>query len=121
MGTRNAERGTRNRKDKEQRDGVSRSVRTLAEALGLGAREHLALVGAGGKSTLLLSLARELQQDGKRVLAGTTTKMWHREASQVCSVLLSGSSPAWREDLRRGLEEREIVFLAERRLDSGKV
>jgi probable selenium-dependent hydroxylase accessory protein YqeC len=96
-------------------------VHTLADALGLGAREHLALVGAGGKSSLLLSLVRELQGAGKRVLASTTTKMWHREACQVCSVLLTGSTPSWREDLRRELGERGTVFLAERRLDSGKV
>lgn len=96
-------------------------MHTLSEALGLGAKEHLALVGAGGKSSLLLSLVRELQGAGKRVLASTTTKMWHREACQVCSVLLTGSTPSWREELRRELGERGFVFLAERRLDSGKV
>ena len=100
---------------------MAESVHTLAEALGLTRREHLALVGAGGKTSLLLALAGELQGAGKRVLASTTTKMWHQEASQLGSVLFLGSTPTWREDLRKGAGEKGLVFLAERRLDSGKV
>lgn len=100
---------------------MAESVRTLAEALGLGAREHLALVGAGGKTSLLLALAGELQGAGKSVLASTTTKMWHQEASQVRSVHFLGSTASWREDLQKALGEEGLVFLAERILDSGKV
>ncbi|MEW6668173.1 MAG: selenium cofactor biosynthesis protein YqeC [Thermodesulfobacteriota bacterium] len=100
---------------------MTRSVHTLAEALGFGEREHLALVGAGGKTSLLLALAGELQRAGKGVLASTTTKMWQHEAAQLGGILFLGSAPAWREDLRKGLQEKGIVFLAEGSLDSGKV
>jgi molybdenum cofactor cytidylyltransferase len=46
-----------------------------AGALALGERELVAITGAGGKSTLMLALARQLAEDGKRVLVTTTTKM----------------------------------------------
>ena len=41
-----------------------------------GSEKKIALVGAGGKTTLLFQLARELQQSGKRVLLTTTTHIW---------------------------------------------
>lgn len=47
---------------------------SLSETLGLGPREMVSFVGAGGKSTLLLSLGRELAQD-YRVVLTTTTRM----------------------------------------------
>jgi molybdenum cofactor cytidylyltransferase len=44
----------------------------FANELGLGAKESIALVGGGGKTTLLHALGRQL---GGRVLLTTTTKM----------------------------------------------
>ncbi len=46
-----------------------------AERLGLGERELVAFVGAGGKSTLMLGLGRELSDTGHRVVITTTTRM----------------------------------------------
>ncbi len=46
----------------------------LGSALGLGAREHVALVGGGGKTTTMFALADQL--GGTRVVT-TTTKMGH--------------------------------------------
>jgi probable selenium-dependent hydroxylase accessory protein YqeC len=48
---------------------------TLTEELGLSARELVAFVGAGGKSTLVLRLGEELTAAGARVALTTTTKM----------------------------------------------
>lgn len=47
----------------------------LAPRMGLGERELVAFTGAGGKSTLMLALAKELAETGQRVLVTTTTKM----------------------------------------------
>ena len=49
----------------------------LIERLGLREREFAAFVGAGGKSTVMLALAGELAEAGKRVVVTTTTKMGH--------------------------------------------
>ncbi len=58
-----------------------------AAALGVGERDHVALVGGGGKSTLLFEIGHELAGRGSRVLLTTTTKMGSDQAagaSQIC-------------------------------------
>ncbi len=47
----------------------------LAESLRLESRELIALVGGGGKTTLMFRLAHELAAQGKKVVTGTTTKI----------------------------------------------
>jgi molybdenum cofactor cytidylyltransferase len=51
------------------------------DRLGLGARDLISFVGAGGKSTLMLTLGRELAGQGRRVVVTTTTKMSIDEVS----------------------------------------
>jgi molybdenum cofactor cytidylyltransferase len=48
----------------------------LKEALGLRNGEMVSLIGAGGKTTTLLHLAKELRDAGKKVLVTTTTKIF---------------------------------------------
>jgi molybdenum cofactor cytidylyltransferase len=48
----------------------------LNEALGLQKHEVVSLIGAGGKTTTLLHLAKELREAGKKVLITTTTKIF---------------------------------------------
>jgi len=57
----------------------------LAEALGLGAHEHVAIVGGGGKTTTLHALAQQL--NGSKVVT-TTTKMGH-DQNRGLPVMLS--------------------------------
>lgn len=49
---------------------------TLKEALGLGQKDMVALIGAGGKTTTLYRLAHELWEAGHKVLVTTTTKIF---------------------------------------------
>ncbi len=48
----------------------------LAQGLGIGTRETVAFVGAGGKTAALYRLADELWREGHTVIATTTTHMW---------------------------------------------
>jgi len=52
----------------------------LIEALGLERSRLISLCGAGGKTTLMFSLAREFVAAGERVLITTTTKIARDEA-----------------------------------------
>jgi len=47
----------------------------LHETIGLGSRELVAIVGAGGKTSILLALGTELASAGNKVILTTTTKM----------------------------------------------
>ena len=58
--------------------GLSRAH--LTRALGLGEARLIAICGAGGKTSLMAALVRELSARGERVLATTTTKMAIEEA-----------------------------------------
>lgn len=48
----------------------------LQEALRLGRGDMAALIGAGGKTTTLFRLAGELREEGGKILATTTTKIF---------------------------------------------
>jgi len=48
----------------------------LNQALGLRNNELVALIGAGGKTTTMLHLAKELRDAGKKILVTTTTKIF---------------------------------------------
>lgn len=48
----------------------------IKEALALGDRGVISIIGAGGKTSLMYCLARELVSTGKKVLTTTTTKIF---------------------------------------------
>jgi probable selenium-dependent hydroxylase accessory protein YqeC len=100
---------------------LEETVNNLTAALGLEAREHVALVGGGGKTRLMFVLAEELRQDKKRVITSTTTKIWHRQVSDSTYVGFVQSHPTWRDELREVLQTHGHAFLAHSPLESGKV
>lgn len=59
---------------------------TLAGQLGVRQRELIALVGGGGKSTLMFRLGAELAAGGRRVILTTTTKMGRSQIEAVPNV-----------------------------------
>jgi probable selenium-dependent hydroxylase accessory protein YqeC len=93
----------------------------LIAALDLGPREHVAVVGGGGKTTLCFALARELSGAGKKVITTTTTKVWHSEANRSPCVVFCHSGPAFCVSVKEGLRRAGHVFVAQRPLESGKV
>lgn len=99
---------------------MERVSRQVADALDLDARELLTVVGAGGKSTLLIALVRELRDRGARVGGATTTKMWRREAEEAGRLVLTGEK-GWTDRLDREIAAGRPVFLGRRLLPSGKV
>jgi probable selenium-dependent hydroxylase accessory protein YqeC len=93
----------------------------LAASLGLGAREHIALVGAGGKTTLMLSLAKELACSGRGVIATTTTKVRKNEATVMTCVETDFTAPDWQETLRRRVLEKGLIFVIQGHLVQDKM
>lgn len=88
---------------------------TLARALGLGEKGMVSLVGAGGKTSLIYALARELAMEGKKVLVTTTTHMLAPLAQEASAVILSPDTDEILEELR-GLSLRwSPIFAASHR------
>jgi probable selenium-dependent hydroxylase accessory protein YqeC len=69
----------------------------------------------------MFALAEELRRNGKRVIASTTTKVWHREALQYEKVLLVQKDADWRNKARVGFSQQGTAFVGRNILDSGKV
>ena len=64
---------------------------TLARDLALKERELITLVGAGGKTTLMFALAKELLAGHKRIITTTTTKIYPPEPAQSPALILGGT------------------------------
>lgn len=79
---------------------------SLRSQLDLGERELVAIVGAGGKSTVLFTLGRELAADSRKVILTTTTKM---AQDQVTDPACWSVDPG---DVDRALEPGEPLFVA---------
>lgn len=101
--------------------GVEKSFNTLREALSLSAHEHIALVGGGGKTTLMFVLAEECRKAGKRVITSTTTKVWHHQAMKAPYVVYIDSLRPWEDQIGEGLAGVGHVFVGRCVLESGKV
>ncbi|MFQ5486413.1 MAG: selenium cofactor biosynthesis protein YqeC [Desulfobacterales bacterium] len=64
---------------------------SLLESLALNGRGVISFSGAGGKTSLMFRLARELSKIGEPVLTTTTTKIWMPSLSQSPAVIFAVS------------------------------
>ena len=100
---------------------MEEEVGSLLQALGIGAREHIAIVGAGGKTALMFALAEELGKEGKKVISSTTTKVWEHQARQAPHVICTEDSPSWKDEIKERPSEKEHIFVGRCVLESGKM
>jgi molybdenum cofactor cytidylyltransferase len=103
----------------------------LKEAFGLRDGEMISLIGAGGKTTTLLHLAKELRDAGKKVLVTTTTRIFKpskphvdrlfivedvdallREAAKLDPPLIIGAGSELDQDKLIGLPARWLDEIA---------
>jgi len=98
------------------RKGEGRDYIGLAEGLDLGAQEVVALVGGGGKTTLMFSLARELQRRGARVITTTTTKIFEPPPWQTSCLILQEQGEGLLRRVEEGLKRWGHVTVARGRL-----
>jgi probable selenium-dependent hydroxylase accessory protein YqeC len=94
---------------------------SLSEALGLKTREMISLTGAGGKTTLMFCLARELSLQGKKIITTTTTKILEPSEDETPHLFVSEEEGTMRDFVDRHLDEYGHITLAGERLGSGKL
>ncbi len=96
-------------------------VGSLAEALSLKEREVISLVGAGGKTTLMFRLAKELFLNGKRVVATTTTKILEPKSEETNFLFVDPDERKIKDFILDHLDQYGRVTVARERLESGKL
>jgi probable selenium-dependent hydroxylase accessory protein YqeC len=95
---------------------------SLREGLMLEGAGVVSLVGAGGKTSLMFRLARELSAAGETVLTTTTTKIFKPSADQSTHLILSGSVSRILGQARQLLENHPHITAAPEYLrDKGKL
>jgi probable selenium-dependent hydroxylase accessory protein YqeC len=93
----------------------------LSESLGLKAREMISLAGAGGKTTLMFRLAKELFLKGKRVVTTTTTKILEPASGETVSLFVNLDEEELKQFVHKHLDEYKHITIARERLESGKL
>ena len=96
-------------------------VSFLTEALGLKEREVISLVGAGGKTTLMYRLAKELFLSGKRVVTTTTTKILEPKPEETSFLFVDLDEERIKDFVTRHLDQHRHLTVARERLGSGKL
>ena len=104
----------RNQKEKEP-------VGFLTEALGIKAKEAISLVGAGGKTTLMFRLAKELVHNGKKVVTTTTTKILEPALEETRSLFVHPDEEKIKDFVGRYLNLYHHITIAQERLGSRKL
>jgi probable selenium-dependent hydroxylase accessory protein YqeC len=81
-------------------------------ALGISSGDVVAFVGAGGKSSAIVTTAAELAQAGMKVLAAPTTKMLIKEAQKIGPLVTSEDPDDLRAKVREALSGDASVVVA---------
>lgn len=84
----------------------------LAALLGLAEPSLVALVGSGGKTTLLKLLARELVSRGSPVIVGATTHMYPPQAGEASDLWLLGNYVPDPDQVRERLRPERPLWAA---------
>ena len=95
---------------------------SLRQALKLGDCGVISLVGAGGKTSLMFKLARELSNTGGSVLTTTTTKIFEPEPDQSSCVIMSDSVTRLIARAKELIDKNHHMTMARARMpDKGKL
>jgi probable selenium-dependent hydroxylase accessory protein YqeC len=98
-----------------------RPIGLLAEALDIKAREVISLVGAGGKTTLMFRLAKELLLEEKKVVTTTTTKILEPSPRETSCLFINPEEKEIKQFVERHLNQYHHITIAKERLGSGKL
>ena len=102
---------------REKREGPH----SLIESLGLNAKEVISLVGAGGKTTLMFRLAKELLLAGEKVVTTTTTKIFEPSSEETPCLFVHSDEEKLKQLALQHIDRFRHVTLARERLESRKL
>jgi probable selenium-dependent hydroxylase accessory protein YqeC len=91
---------------------------SLTDALGVSCGDLVSIVGAGGKTSLMYGLGKELSSAGHRTLLTTTTRVLYPRSSEVSSVILGPETDATARKITDGLAKTGVLLAGRERIDS---
>ena len=94
---------------------------SIKEALDLKSREVISLVGAGGKTTLMFRLAKELLLTGKKVVTATTTKIMEPSSEETPYLFVHSDEEKLKQLVLQHIDQFRHITLARERLESRKL
>ena len=100
---------------------VNKELRGLAQALALGNHEIISLVGGGGKTTLMFTLAKELHDRGSKIITTTTTKIFEPAPEQTPCLVIEADPAHAIFAAKKGLQRNGHVTFAAQRFPGGKI
>ncbi len=94
---------------------------SLTQGLGIETREVISLVGAGGKTTLMFRLARELSLSGKKVVTTTTTRILEPAPGETGALFIDPDQEKIKDFVRGQIDRYRHITVATQRLGSAKI
>jgi probable selenium-dependent hydroxylase accessory protein YqeC len=95
---------------------VVNGMTTLYQGLGLEGNGVISIVGAGGKTSLMFCLAREISRSGQTVLTTTTTKIMMPKKKQAAHVIITQSFQSLLDRAREDLNKTNHLCIAPARM-----
>ncbi|HZU66887.1 MAG TPA: selenium cofactor biosynthesis protein YqeC [Ktedonobacteraceae bacterium] len=93
----------------------------LSDLITLPAHPLISLVGAGGKTTTMYTLAQELAQQGKRVITTTTTNIYFPQQGETDTLIVSPETPRLLKMIRASWEQHQRITVAASPTGAGKL
>jgi len=94
---------------------------SLKDALDIHYCDVISLVGAGGKTTLMVALAKELAATGETVVTTTTTKIFDWQAPGFCLILETDEDKMIAHLIQELKKYNHVTLASERLIDEGKL
>ena len=84
----------------------------LCDLIDLPTNPLIAITGAGGKTTTMYTLARELAQRGKRVITTTTTQIFYPEPGETDKLIIASETTVLLNAIERAWQQYHRVTVA---------
>ena len=94
---------------------------SLIESLDLRGRQVVSLVGAGGKTTLMFRLAKELLLAGEKVVTTTTTKILEPSSEETPCLFVHSEEQKLKQMALQHIDQFHHITLARERLELRKL
>jgi probable selenium-dependent hydroxylase accessory protein YqeC len=93
----------------------------LSDLITLPAHPLISIVGAGGKTTTMYTLASELAQRGKRVITTTTTNIYFPQKGETDTLIVSPETPRLLKMISASWKQNQRITVAASPIGAGKL